>query len=140
MLLNPQGQRLCYITSKSVKPCSDWHIETSLTHNQPYQFLGNQEFNLTLFKNYMVRKVDKDKYVKHEESKVYVYSDKNAHPVKNHLTAFKFNEGKSCPLCRISELTHPIDWNNHHNTRLHKIQQQYHDLWSAHCKLNFQDH
>lgn len=88
-LLNPEGQRLCYITSKSVKPYSDWHIETSLTLNRPYQFLGNQVFNLSLFKNYMVRKVDKDKYVKHEESKVYVYSDKNAHPLFEFIMAVK---------------------------------------------------
>jgi 25S rRNA (uracil2634-N3)-methyltransferase len=33
VLLNPEGERLCYITSKSVKPYSHWHIETSLTLN-----------------------------------------------------------------------------------------------------------
>jgi len=138
VLLNSEGQRLCYITSKSVKPYSDWHIETSLTLDRPYQFLGNQVFNLSLFKNYMVRKVDRDKYVKHEKSKVYVYSDKNAHPINCYLTAFKFTEDKCCPLCRMSLFTHAVDWKNHHNTRLHKAQQQYHDLWAAHCNLNYQ--
>lgn len=138
VLLNSEGQRLCYITSKSVKPYSDWHIETSLTLNRPYQFLGDQAFNLSLFKHYMVRKVDKDKYVKHEESKVYVYSDKNAHPINGYLTAFKFTEDNCCPLCRMGPFKHAVDGVNHHNTRLHKTQQQYHDLWSAHYNRNYQ--
>jgi 25S rRNA (uracil2634-N3)-methyltransferase len=86
----------------------------------------------------MVRKVDSDKYVKHEESKVYVYSDKNAHPINGYLTAFRFAEDKCCPLCRMGPFTPTVDWKNHHNTRLHKTQQQYHDLWTADCNLNYQ--
>ncbi|WP_339724364.1 Rossmann-like fold-containing protein [uncultured Paraglaciecola sp.] len=135
-LLIPEGLRLCYITSKSVKPYSDWHIETSLTFNTPYQFLGNQAFNLSLFKHYMVRKVDRDKYLKHQESEVYVYSDKNSHPINSCLTTFSFSEDKCCPLCRIGPFTDADDYKNHLNTRLHKTQQHYHDMWSAHCNLN----
>ena len=136
VLLNPEGERLCYITSKSVKPYSDWQIETSLTLNTSYQFLGNQTFNLSLFKNYMVRKIDKDKYVKHEASQVYVYSDNYAHPINSYLTAFSFTADQCCPLCRIGPFTQADDLKNHYNTRLHKTQQQFHDAWSTHLNQN----
>ncbi|MEP0357236.1 hypothetical protein [Paraglaciecola sp.] len=75
-----------------------------------------------------MRKVNKDKYVKHEESMVYVYSDKNAHPINGYLTTFRFAEDKYCPLCRMGPFTHAVDLKNHHYTRLHKTQQQCHDL------------
>ena len=137
VLLNPVGERLCYITSKSVKPYSHWHIETSLTLNQPYHHIGNEAFDLSLFKHYMVRRIDRDKCVKLEASDVHVYSDNTRHPIKKYLTPFNFTEDKGCPLCRKGPFTHANDWKNHQNTRLHKSQQQYHDAWSAHCNVKY---
>lgn len=138
VLLNPDGQRLCYITSKSVKPYSHWHIETSLTLNKPYHYVGNEAFNLSLFKNYMVRKVDRDKCVKLEASDVYVYSDNTLHPIKKRLTPFSFSGDNCCPLCRKGPFTTAYDWKNHQNTRLHKSQQQYHDEWLRHRNVQYQ--
>jgi 25S rRNA (uracil2634-N3)-methyltransferase len=137
VLLNPVGERLCYITSKSVKPYSHWHIETSLTLNQPYHHLGNDAFDLSLFKHYMVRRIDRDKCVKLEAIDVYIYSDNTRHPIKKYLTPFNFTEDKGCPLCRKGPFTHANDWKNHQNTRHHKSQQQYHDAWSAHCNVKY---
>jgi 25S rRNA (uracil2634-N3)-methyltransferase len=135
VLLNPEGERLCYITSKSVRPYSNWHIETSLTLNQLYHHLGNEAFDLSLFKRYMVRKVDQDKCVKLEASDVHIYSDNTRHPIKKYLTPFNFTEDKCCPLCREGPFINANDWKNHQNTRLHKSQQQYHDVWTTHCNV-----
>ena len=135
ILLNPLGERLCYITSKSVKPYSYWHLETSLTLNKPYHYLGNEAFNSSLFKNYMVRKVNRDKCVKLEASNVYIYSDNTRHPIKKSLTPFSFAEDKCCSLCRKGPFTTTNDWKNHQNTRFHKLQLQYHDAWVEHCNI-----
>jgi 25S rRNA (uracil2634-N3)-methyltransferase len=121
-----------------VKPYSHWHIETSLTFNKPYHHLGNEAFDSSLFKHYMVRKVDRDKCVKLEASDVHVYSDNTLHPIKKYLTAFSFTGDKYCPLCRKGPFTNANDWKNHQNTRLHKSQQQYHDVWSGHCNVKYQ--
>jgi 25S rRNA (uracil2634-N3)-methyltransferase len=137
VLLNPEGERLCYIASKSAKPYSHWHIETSLALNKPYHHLGNEAFNFSLFKNYMVRKVDRDKCVKLYASDVHIYSDNTLHPIKKYLTAFSFTEDKCCPLCRKGPFTNANNWKNHQNTRLHKSQQQYHDLWTGHCNVKY---
>lgn len=86
----------------------------------------------------MVRKVDRGKCVKLDASDVYIYSDNTLHPIKKYLTPFNFTRDKCCPLCQKGPFTNANDWKNHQKTRLHKSQQQYHDVWSAHCNLNYQ--
>lgn len=136
-LLNPNGQRLCYITTKSVKPYSHWHIETSLTGHKSnshtrYSYLGSEPFDLSMFKNYQVRNVDRDKCVKHEASDVYVYSDNLSHKIKARLTEFKYDSPGYCPLCRKGPFANESDWELHQQTRIHKAQQAYHDDWLEH--------
>jgi 25S rRNA (uracil2634-N3)-methyltransferase len=118
-----------------VKPYSHWHIETSLTLNTTYHYLGNETFNFSLFKHYMVRKVDRDKCVKLEASDVHIYSDNTLHPIKKYLTPFSFTGDKCCPLCRKGPFANANDWKKHQVTRLHKSQQQYHDMWTGHCNI-----
>lgn len=132
LLLKPDGERLCYITTKSVKPYSHWHIETSLTINTQYYYLGNEPFQLSMFKNYMVRNVDRDKCVKHEASDVYVYSDRINHPVLERLSPFNFTADSCCKLCRKGPFATNDDWAVHQNTRIHKAQVQYHEAWLMH--------
>lgn len=129
-LLDTNGERLCYITTKSVKPYSHWHIETSLTlQNSAYRYLGCEAFDLTMFKNYQVRNVDRDKCVKHEASDIYVYSDNPEHSVLSRLTPFKYAQADHCPLCRKGPFANIDDWQLHTQTRIHKAQQQYSDAW-----------
>ncbi len=136
MLLKPNGERLCYITTKSVKPYSHWHIETSLTRNTPYQYLGNEAFALSLFKNYMVRNVDRDKCVKHEASDVYVYSDITKHSVIGRLSPFRFAEPNCCTMCRKGPFENNDDWELHQHSRIHKAQLAYHEAWLEKLKTS----
>lgn len=131
-ILSKTGERLCYITTKSVKPYSHWHIETSLTHQQPFAFMGSESFDVSLFKNYLVRNVDRDKCVKHEASDIYVYSDQTDHQIKQRLTPFRYDAINHCPLCRKGPFENQSDWALHCNTRIHKAQQQYSDAWFRH--------
>ncbi|QTH63912.1 DUF2431 domain-containing protein [Psychrosphaera ytuae] len=131
-ILSISGLRLCYITTKSVKPYSHWHIETSLCHQQPFRYLGQEPFEVSLFKNYLVRNVDRDKCVKHEASDIYVYSDQADHSIQPRLTKFKYTADNHCPLCRKGPFENESDWALHCNTRIHKAQQQYSDAWFRH--------
>ncbi|MUH72085.1 class I SAM-dependent methyltransferase [Psychrosphaera haliotis] len=150
VLLSSSGERLCYITTKSVKPYSHWHIETSLTplvltplvltplvtassdSKNSVEFLGSEAFNVSLFKNYLIRNVDRDKCVKHEASDIYVYSDNNEHNIKSRLTSFQYDQEGYCPLCRKGPFANQADWELHKNTRIHKAQWQYHLDWQQH--------
>ncbi len=139
-LLSSNGERLCYITTKSVKPYSHWHIETSLTPivesnsntSGLVEFIGSEAFDVSLFKHYLIRNVDRDKCVKHEASDIYVYSDNNVHSIKSRLTTFKYNQKGYCPLCRKGPFANSDDWALHQNTRIHKAQWQYHVDWLEH--------
>ncbi len=128
-LLAFEGPRLCYITTKSVKPYSHWHLETSLTRNTSYRYLGKQAFEQKLFKNYMIRNVDRDKCVKHQNSDIYCYSDKPNPTLEAQLTSFEFNKDMHCPLCRKGPFTKDEDWQIHQQTRIHKAQVAYHQSW-----------
>ncbi len=133
-LLSQNGERLAFITTKSVKPYSHWHIETSLTQDTPYQFLGSHPFDIAKFKAYQVRNVDRDKCVKHSASDVYVYSDNLHHPINTQLQAFKYSAQGYCELCRKGPFTSDTDWQNHTHTRVHKAQSQYQTDWLDYLK------
>lgn len=152
-LLRPEGERLCYITTKSVKPYSHWHLETSLTigaqtlesdmtsspiERGEYQYLGNEPFDISMFKQYQVRNVDRDKCVKHEASDVYVYSDNLNHPISARLLPFKYNQKGYCPLCRKGPFANESDWALHQQTRIHKAQADYHQAWVDHLVSKYQ--
>ena len=95
---------------------SVYSIPTTFNEPDPaghrYYYLGNEAFNSSLFKHYMVRKVDRDKCVRLEASDVHVYSDNTLHPIKKYLTSFSFNGDKCCPLCRKGPFTTANDWKN----------------------------
>lgn len=75
-LLDPQGEQLCFISSKDVKPYIEWDIERSLNLNTHIHYLGKMPFHIEDFPEYQIRNVNRDKFVKDTKSFTYVWSPK----------------------------------------------------------------
>lgn len=132
-LLSPNGARLCYITSKDVKPYCDWNIE-SLGGSEAIQFVGSMPFNPGLFPGYRVRNVDRDKQVKSTAGTTYVWTDplgENAliEAISLSLKPPKPEAHQFCRLCDMGPIEDEQDWLNHLNSRQHKRRAGYQHAW-----------
>jgi|GEM_PF-282788 len=151
-LLDPQGEQLCLISSKDVKPYIEWDIERSLHLNTPLHYLGKSPFNMEDFPEYQIRNVNRDKFVKDTKSFTYVWSP-NAnipdwittpnveHVVNNEVSEFKENETATeqhktdakayCNICQAGPFTSEQDIAIHQATKKHQQLKRYHDDWLA---------
>lgn len=131
--LSPKGARLCYITSKDVKPYCDWHIECLGDHS-PLRYLGNMPFNPTDYHGYRVRNVDRDKQVKSTAATTYVWSDKPSLELCPLLNRPLPAQEQYCPLCKIGPVEEKQDWLNHLNSRQHRRRAEYQRKWENSLK------
>lgn len=126
--LSAQGPRLCYVTSKDVKPYCDWHIEC-LGEQSALQYLGDMPFNPGEYHGYRVRNVDRDKQVKSTAARTYVWSDRALSESIAQLNTPKPTTAQYCPLCKVGPVTDKQDWLNHLNSRQHKRRAEYQKNW-----------
>jgi len=127
--LDPQGARLCYITSKDVKPYKEWNIENALTINTDIEYLGWRHFNIDAFPGYKVRNVDRDKHVKETKGITYVWSDKENHPLRDDLQAAIYQGDAYCELCATGPYYHEQDKLKHLETKKHLNMLHYEAMW-----------
>lgn len=140
-LLSKDGARLCYITSKDVKPYCDWNIEglaaVADKKTEVMHYLGKMPFHPGEFPDYRVRNVDRDKQVKSTAAFTYVWSGYASlrqqqmlpTPLSEKLEPPKPAHSRYCLLCDIGPIENEQDWLNHLNSRQHKRREGYQNRW-----------
>lgn len=136
-ILAPSGPRLCFITSKDVKPYSHWGLEGGLIHGTDVKFLGRVPFNTTAYPEYRVRNVERDKFVKDTASYTYVYSDTAPRESDiNHLplTVPKHCLPSHCPLCGVGPFLDNHSMHEHEKSKRHLKMAEYDLLWKRYLE------
>lgn len=134
-LLDSRGAQLCYITSKDVKPYSDWNIENSLLDHSKtqhtFKFVGQMSFDAILFSGYRVRNVNRDKYVKSTAAKTFVWCAKKCidKQLENHLCRPKKHLPDHCILCGAGAFLSEQDRVAHEQSKTHRRLAHYEKNW-----------
>lgn len=134
--LDNEGEQLAFITSKDVKPYSHWGLENSINRSTNIHYLGKIPFNITMFPEYQVRNVDRDKHVKPTTSYTYIYSHdehktledvgENKRPL---LIKNKIYGSNYCQLCRVGPFGNQTDQQAHENTKKHQQMLAFEAEW-----------
>jgi 25S rRNA (uracil2634-N3)-methyltransferase len=138
--LDPNGQQLCYITSKDVKPYCEWNIENSLNQDLEHiEYLGSMPFNIKDFPGYKVRNVDRDKHVKETQGITYIWRPKTDTLTHNSTSERELIEGlitkrhqeeEYCEFCKAGPFVSASDQSLHEQTKKHRLMQQYEDQYA----------
>lgn len=127
--LDPQGEQLCYITSKDVKPYREWNIEHSIQQDTELHYLGSSVFDIADFPGYRVRNVDRDKHVKDTQGITYVWSPLADHSIKSQLKPAEFMGENYCTACRAGPFGNQQQRDDHMASRKHKLMMEYEQQW-----------
>jgi hypothetical protein len=146
--LDPNGQQLCYITSKDVKPYNEWNIENSLSRGLNHiHYLGSMPFDIDNFPGYKIRNVDRDKHVKDTQGITYVWSLKTKQQIDLQIKqqnngelleklSAKSHQGKEyCEFCKAGAFISASDKALHEQTKKHRLMQQYEDQFNRQIAL-----
>ncbi len=133
--LDPDGAQLCYITSKDVKPYTEWNIENSLNQNlEKIHYLGSMPFAIEKFPGYRIRNVDRDKHVKDTQGTTYVWSSKSQsdhdHELLELLKGKSHQQESCCVMCKAGPFVCANDKALHEQTKKHRLMQQYEDQYN----------
>ena len=129
--LDPNGQQLCFITSKDVKPYRQWNIESALHLQTDIHYLGSRPFDIEKFPDYRVRNVDRDKHVKDTKGLTYVWSKQKDHPITDKLQDFQYHGENYCSACRAGPFSTEQDAVEHKQSKKHLKMMEYEKLWLA---------
>ena len=135
--LDPNGEQLCYITSKDVKPYNEWNIESSLSKNLAnIQYLGSMPFNINSFPGYKIRNVDRDKHVKDTQGITYIWGTKKDLKqydieLREALTAKSHFGENYCEMCNAGPFISNSDKRAHELTSKHKLMHKYETQYEA---------
>jgi hypothetical protein len=152
--LAPNGQQLCYITSKNVKPYNEWNIENSLNRGLNHiHYLGSMPFNIADFPGYKIRNVDRDKHVRDTQGITYVWSLESTEKTQpsfdkavfdktlsdkqvliNGLMAKSHQGEEYCEFCKAGPFVSASDRALHEQTKKHRLMQQYEDQFNRQIK------
>lgn len=127
--LDPNGQQLCFITSKDVKPYRHWNIENALHLQTDIHYLGSIPFNIEMFPGYKIRNVDRDKHVKDTKGITYVWSKQNKHPIVKKLQAAQYQGDNYCSACRAGPFSTELDKIEHNKSKKHQRMMELEKLW-----------
>lgn len=137
--LDPQGEQLCFITSKDVKPYSEWNIEHSLTLNTDINFLGSMPFDISKFPDYRIRNVDRDKHVKDTKGITYVWRanlNPSSHRDSSWITELQpatqtyfLTDPQFCACCDAGPFTSEQHKSDHEKSRRHIRMFKYEKQW-----------
>jgi len=127
--LDPNGQQLCFITSKDVNPYRQWNIENSLHLQTDIHYLGSTPFKINRFPGYKVRNVDRDKHVKDTKGVTYVWSPQKEHSISDKLLPFQYKGENYCSACRAGPFSTEQDAIEHKRSRKHLQMMEYENLW-----------
>lgn len=134
--LDPDGQQLCFITSKDVQPYSQWNIENSLHLRTDIHYLGSTPFVMEMFPGYKIRNVDRDKHVKDTKGVTYVWSRRQNHAISGKLQAAQYQENDYCTACRAGPFSTETDRIEHNHSKKHLKMMALEKLWAADIEDN----
>jgi sulfur relay (sulfurtransferase) DsrF/TusC family protein len=135
-LLAQDGAQLAYISSKDVKPYTDWDIEYSLTKWTELDCVGSMEFITEQFPGYKIRNVDRDKHVKDTASLTYVWtSNQNREARLDLFPAISpvptlFGE-LGCNICHAGPFETEQEKISHLAGKKHKRMSEYEVQWKS---------
>lgn len=138
--LDPNGQQLCFITSKDVKPYRQWNIENALHLQTDIHYLGSIPFDIKLFPGYKIRNVDRDKHVKDTNGLTYVWSRQKNHSIASKLQAAQYLQGDYCTPCRAGPFSTELDRIEHNKSKRHLKMMEFEKLWLAYLQNNSKGH
>ena len=134
--LDPNGQQLCFITSKDVKPYRQWNIENALHLQSDIHYLGSIPFDIKMFPGYRVRNVDRDKHVKDTKGLTYVWSRKKEHAIADKLQAAQYQGENYCTACRAGPFSTELDKIEHKQSKKHLQMMEFERLWQTDIASN----
>jgi len=135
--LDPNGQQLCFITSKDVKPYCEWNIEHALHRHSNIDYLGSIEFDITKFPGYRIRNVDRDKHVKDTQGTTYVWrtAAQNSQQDQSWLSkltpAQNMSSSDCCPFCPAGPFTSEQHKLAHESSRKHQRMAFFEKKWTT---------
>ncbi len=127
--LDKQGARLCYITSKDVKPYREWNLEGSLAQDTALCYLGQMPFEITRFPGYRIRNVDRDKHVKDTSGTTYVWGKKQDESLEGRLRKPVYLNAGHCALCRAGPFLTQHDVLAHGESKKHRLMADFETQW-----------
>jgi 25S rRNA (uracil2634-N3)-methyltransferase len=127
--LDPNGEQLCFITSKDVKPYREWNIENALHQKTNIHYLGSSLFNIKHFPGYKVRNVDRDKHVRDTQGRTYVWGLQATHVLKMELDSAVYQDSNCCTMCRAGPFTTSLDRGEHDASKKHQQMMQFEAQW-----------
>lgn len=133
-LLDEAGPRICYITSKEVKPYREWNIETSLNRGLDIPCLGSMPFEYSWFPGYRIRNVNRDSVVANTESRTFVWAIDPPGKFTEKLESTPFLGDAYCELCRVGPFVADEDRSKHLRSKRHQKMQGYEDQWSRYLR------
>jgi len=134
--LDPEGEQLCFITSKDVKSYREWNIENSLHQETSFHYLGSSLFDINVFPGYKVRNVDRDKHVRDTQGRTYVWSLQAEQPLKEELDAAIYQDKDCCTICRAGPFTTQLDREIHDASNKHQQMLRFETLWAEQLTKN----
>ena len=137
--LDPNGQQLCFITSKDVKPYREWDIENALHLQTDISYLGSMNFEIANFPGYKVRNVERDKFVKDTKGTTYVWGKDNHHMISPELQPAVYQDDNVCTACRAGPFTSPQDRPKHNRSKRHRQMMEFERLWLADLTYQAED-
>ncbi|WP_094752203.1 class I SAM-dependent methyltransferase [Psychromonas sp. CD1] len=117
--LDPNGQQLCFITSKDVKPYQQWNIENALNMQTNIHYLGSMAFDIKKFPGYKIRNVDRDKHVRDTQGETYVWSLRCTHSIQEQLHKLPYHGANNCSICRAGPFSTIKDKHVHLQSKKH---------------------
>lgn len=134
-LLSKTGAQLAYISSKDVKPYTEWDIEYSLTTATDLVCMGSLPFKITEFPGYKIRNVDRDKHVKGTAAFTYVYSTQSnqarVSPLLVEITPTQTLFGNNgCDICHAGPFATEQEKTAHLAGKKHQRMRGFCEQWS----------
>ncbi|WP_372881376.1 class I SAM-dependent methyltransferase [Psychromonas sp.] len=127
--LDPDGQQLCFITSKDVKPYREWNIENALHLQTDISYLGSVNFEIADFPGYKIRNVERDKFVRDTRGTTYVWGKTKHHEISPELQSPLYQDNHFCTACRAGPFTREEDRMEHSQSKRHKQMMEFEALW-----------
>ena len=126
-ILSEQGARLAYISSKDVKPYTEWNLEDQIALGLEVAFVGTLPFYTEAFRGYRIRNVDRDKHVKETKALTYIWSDRPQPDLVCDKVEMVGAQG--CPICRAGPFITEPERLAHQASAKHKRMSDYHRQW-----------
>lgn len=138
-LLDPDGAGVCMITSKDVKPYSDWNLQGSVAQHTNMFFLGTSAFKPQTFPPYKIQNVSRDSAVKSTRAITYVWASSASLALRRKLQPADRQGQSTCDLCGVGPFHRSDDMLAHQVSKRHKRLVKYEHNWQTFFNKNALD-